>query len=74
MEDLPMHPTGIRWSSLILGLICLAVGSVWALQGAGLIAGSFMSRQLLWTGIGGVVAIVGLLLAYRGLGRRLKRA
>ncbi len=69
-----MHTIGIRWSSLIAGLICLAVGIVWALQGAGLIAGSFMSRQLLWTGIGSVVALAGLVLAYRGLSRRPKRA
>jgi hypothetical protein len=74
LEEPPMHITGIRWSSLILGLICLAVGIVWALQGAGLIAGSFMTRQLLWTGIGSVVALVGLVLAYRGLIGRPKRA
>jgi len=69
-----MHTIGIRWSSLIAGLICLAVGIVWALQGAGLIAGSFMSRQLLWTGIGSVVALAGLVLSYRGLSRRPNRA
>jgi hypothetical protein len=40
------------------------------LQGVGLIGGSFMSRQLLWTVIGAVVAVVGLALVYRGLGRR----
>jgi hypothetical protein len=69
-----MQTTGIRWPSLIAGIVCLAVGGIWALQGAGLIAGSFMTRQLLWTWIGAVVALVGLVLVYRGLGRRPKRA
>jgi hypothetical protein len=68
-----MHTTGIRWSNLIPGLICLAVGIVWVLQGAGLIGGSVMTGMALWIGIGTVVALVGLLLAYRGL-IRPKRA
>ena len=65
-----MNTASIRWSSLIPGIILLLLGAIWALQGLGLIGGSFMSRQLLWTGIGSVVAVVGVFLAYRGLSRR----
>lgn len=65
-----MATSDIRWSSLIAGIVCLLLGTIWALQGIGLIGGSFMSRQLLWTGIGAVVAVIGLVLAYRGLFHR----
>jgi hypothetical protein len=69
-EELLVGTASIRWSSLIPGLICLVVGLTWALQGVGLIGGSLMSGQALWIGIGVVVAVIGLLLAYRGLFRR----
>lgn len=69
-EEFLVDTARIRWSSLVPGLICLLVGLVWALQGVGLIGGSFMSGRALWIGIGVIVAVIGLLLAYRGLFRR----
>jgi hypothetical protein len=69
LEEPSMQTTGIRWSSLIPGLICLAVGIVWVLQGAGVIGGSVMTGMALWIGIGSIVALAGLLLTYRGLDR-----
>jgi len=66
--------SAIRWSILVPGIICLLLGSIWALQGLGLISGSFMSRQLFWTGIGAVVFIIGLVLAYRGIATHPKQA
>jgi hypothetical protein len=59
----------MRWSALVLALLCLLVGLVWIGQGAGLIHGSFMTGQVLWLVIGIVVAVAGILLAYVGLRR-----
>jgi len=57
----------MRWASVTLGLLCLVVGGVWVLQGAGILPGSFMTGQRLWLGIGLVVAVAGLFLTYRGV-------
>ncbi|MFP5076030.1 hypothetical protein ACLE20_01850 [Rhizobium sp. YIM 134829] len=46
--------------SRIVGIICLVLGLLWALQGLGLVGGSFMTGQSRWLVIGSVVALVGL--------------
>jgi hypothetical protein len=48
------------------GLIALA-GLVWALQGAGRIAGSFMSNDPTWIWIGAGTAVAGLAVVVFGL-------
>ena len=63
----------IRWASLIPGLLCLLVGLLWAMQGAGIIGGGLMAGQTLWLVIGALLAIVGLVLIYRGLAGRWQR-
>ena len=63
----------MRWSALLLAVLCLLVGGVWIGQGAGLIGGSFMTGQALWLVIGIILAIVGLVLAYVGLRRATPR-
>lgn len=74
-----IHLTGepitmnIRWSNLIAGLIVLALGTLWALQGANLVGGSFMTGQALWIWIGIPVAVIGLFLIYRGLTGRARQ-
>jgi hypothetical protein len=59
----------VRIGSLVLGAIGVLAGAVWILQGAGLLAGSFMTGQRMWLFIGIIVAIVGLALAYNGFRR-----
>ena len=59
----------IRLPFLIPGVILLLLGLLWALQGAGVVGGGFMSGQRLWLVIGIVVAVIGLLLGYLGLPR-----
>jgi hypothetical protein len=59
----------MRVSSLILGVVGLLVGAIFALQGAGVLPGSFMTGQRLWLVIGVVVAIIGLALTYLGIRR-----
>ena len=49
----------------VVGALCLLMGSVWFLQGINILPGSFMSGQMKWAIIGGVllVAGIGLLIA-----------
>ncbi|HEV8595703.1 MAG TPA: hypothetical protein VGR51_09265 [Thermoplasmata archaeon] len=50
---------------LVVGIIILLMGAVWALQGAYLLPATFM-RGPAWIGIGGAVAAVGFVLALIG--------
>jgi hypothetical protein len=59
----------MRAVSLILGLVALLVGAIWIGQGAGLIAGSFMTGSRLWLIIGIVLAVIGLVLVFSGARR-----
>ena len=63
----------MRWSALVLAVLCLLVGGVWIGQGAGLIGGSFMTGQPVWLVIGIMLAVVGLVLAFVGLRRATPR-
>lgn len=50
---------------LIVGLILIAAGVVWTLQGLGILGGSVMSGVTLWAFIGPAVAVLGGYLALR---------
>lgn len=63
----------LRLPLLIVGVVLLLLGLLWALQGAGLVGGSFMTGQRMWLVIGIVVAVVGLVLGYLGLAPRAQR-
>ena len=52
-----------------IGAVLTVAGVIWALQGFGVIGGSFMSGDSVWAVIGPVVAVVGLALAAIGLRR-----
>ena len=52
--------SGMRPSVVVLGVILLLAGAVWALQGAGFIQGSFMSNNPTWLWIGIATAVVGV--------------
>jgi len=55
------------------GLLIMAAGIVFALQGVGDIGGSFMSGTTIWAVLGPVIAIIGLALVAAGLLRRPSR-
>jgi hypothetical protein len=58
---------------LTIGVVCVLVGGVWALQGMGIIGGSFMTSSPTWLVIGLVVAAAGLAMIIVGArGRRKK--
>jgi len=51
----------MRWAFTLLGVVLIAVGAVWILQGANVLPGSFMTGQPLWLWIGIACVVVGLL-------------
>jgi len=52
------------------GSLVILVGVVFALQGVGVIGGSFMSGTTTWAILGPVIALAGLALVIAGLRRR----
>lgn len=64
----------MRWGWLILGVIAVAVGAVWTLQGLNILGGSGMSGNPMWAIIGPIVAVVGLVLVGIGAGIGRRRA
>ena len=50
---------------LVVGLILVAIGGLWTLQGVGIVGGSVMSGVTLWAIVGPVVAVAGILLVVR---------
>ncbi|WP_171026197.1 hypothetical protein [Mesorhizobium comanense] len=50
----------MRLMKNLLALIVLAIGALWALQGVGVVGGSFMTGQSQWLHIGLVTMLVGL--------------
>jgi len=59
----------MRWLSVVAGVLLIAVGTLWTLQGAGVVGGSGMSGVTLWAVIGPIVAVAGVWLLVRGLRR-----
>jgi len=54
----------------IVGVLLVLVGAVWTMQGLGYLPGSARAGVTLWAVVGPVVALLGLVLFVRGLGRR----
>lgn len=52
-----------------VGVVLVIAGAIWALQGFGVIGGSFMSGDSVWAIIGPIVAVIGLALVALGLRR-----
>ncbi len=50
-------------AALVLGILLILFGSVFALQGAGYIGGSVMTNNPFWIYAGSAIAFVGLILA-----------
>jgi hypothetical protein len=62
----------MKWVLIIVGILVLILGIVWALQGTNILTGSQMSGHRRWIAIGGVLGIVGIVLII--IGARIKRA
>ena len=62
------------WKRLVTGTVLCAVGAVWIAQGTNAIKGSMMSGHGTYTGLGIVVAVIGVLLLISGWrGNRARR-
>jgi len=58
----------MRWTWLVLGVLAVAAGGVWTLQGLNVLGGSVMSGKPIFAVIGPVIGIIGLVLVGVGLG------
>ncbi|MET8230695.1 hypothetical protein ABZS77_08460 [Micromonospora sp. NPDC005298] len=61
------------WLTLSLGLLAVVVGAVWTVQGLGYVSGSVMTDERIWTILGPIVALVGLVAIWFGLRSRRRR-
>ena len=57
--------TMTRWIAPVLGVLLVAFGGLWTLQGLGLVGGSFMTGSTAWLVIGLVLVIAGVALLLR---------
>lgn len=59
----------LRMSALprAIGIVCIAVGGVWLMQGIGVAQGSVMTGSTLWGILGAVVLVAGALVLHRAL-------
>lgn len=60
----------MRRSRLAVAAVLLVVGVLWIGQGTGTVAGSAMSGQSMWTFVGGVFVVGGLVIGVRELIRK----
>jgi hypothetical protein len=59
----------MRWVWLIIGLLAVALGALWTLQGLNIVVGGAMSGQRLFVVVGPILALIGLALVGVGLRR-----
>jgi hypothetical protein len=57
---------------LIVGALIALIGLLFTLQGVGIVKGSAMTGTTLWTVLGPVIIVVGLVVAAIGLRRRTR--
>ena len=62
----------MRWVLIALGALFILAGGVWALQGVDILTQGQMAGHLQWTGIGAVVAVVGIVLVVLGARRKVR--
>lgn len=58
------------WLLLIVGVLLILAGSVWALQGFNVLPGSVMTGSSFWAIVGPIVALVGVALVLLAITRR----
>jgi uncharacterized membrane protein len=64
----PRSLTG--WLPMALGILLIFLGALWTLQGMDVLSGSKMSGASIWSVIGPIVALAGLVLIVLGVRRR----
>ncbi|HEX6356647.1 hypothetical protein [Actinophytocola sp.] len=56
---------------VIVGVAAVLLGGLWALQGSGVIGGSFMTDSTMWLVTGVVLVVVGAVLIFFGARKRV---
>jgi hypothetical protein len=56
----------MRSAAIVIGVIVMAFGILFTLQGVGVVKGSFMSNTTTWTVLGPIIALAGAAYAARG--------
>jgi hypothetical protein len=64
----------VRVGAIVLAVLAVLIGGVFAGQGLGFIPGSIMTGDMKWFWIGSVMVVVGLAVGGAALVRRPKRA
>ncbi len=64
----------MKTGAAVVGVLVVLVGAVFAGQGLGYIPGSFMTGDMRWFWIGGVMVVVGLALLAATFLRRTKKS
>lgn len=58
-----------NWVFVVVGIVLVALGLLWVLQGLGTISGGMMSGSKFWLAVGLLVAIVGVVGVVNGARR-----
>ena len=61
------------WIFVLLGVVLLLLGLLWAAQGFGYVTGSSMTGSRVWATIGPIVALIGLWSLVTGVRRSRTR-
>jgi vacuolar-type H+-ATPase subunit I/STV1 len=60
----------MKWLLIIVGALLIIVGTGWMLQGTNVLTQGAMAGHVQWTVIGGILAVVGIVLVVLGARRR----
>jgi hypothetical protein len=54
----------VEWLKAVVGIVFVAFGVLWTLQGVNVVRGSFMSGQTMWLVIGIILVLLGVWLLW----------
>jgi len=67
MVNEPASPRTLKgWLPMVIGILLIALGALWALQGLDILTDSKMSGKEPWTIIGAGLAVVGVIVVVIG--------
>ncbi|MGR6318539.1 hypothetical protein Q2K19_00100 [Micromonospora soli] len=61
------------WFRLTVGLLAVVLGALWTVQGLGYVSGSLLTGRRVWTAVGPVVVLIGLVALWYGMRARRRR-
>ncbi len=60
----------MKWLLIVVGALLILVGGVWVLQGTNILTQGAMAGHMKWTLIGGILAVVGIVLLVIGIAKK----